>query len=58
MRGGRYMMVRLPACLYKALKARASEAGVKPRSLAAAYLVALLEIAERKKRKTGGEREN
>ena len=58
MLGGRYMMVRLPACLYKALKARASEAGVKPRSLAAAYLVALLEIADRKKRETGGERED
>ena len=50
----RYMMVRLPVCLYKVLKARASEAGVKPRSLAAAYLAALLGIIERKKRKTEG----
>ena len=55
---GRYMIVRLPASLYEVLKARAKEVGVKPRSLAAAYLVALLEIAERKKRETGGECED
>ncbi len=42
MRGGRYMMVRLPASLYKVLKARAKEAGVKPRHYATACLVALM----------------
>ena len=50
---GRYMMVRLPVCLYKALKARASEAGVKPRHYAAACLVALMARArqlDKKKR--------
>ena len=46
----RYMIVRLPASLYEVLKARAKEAGVKPRSLAAAYLAALLGIIERKKK--------
>ena len=54
----RRIMVSLPASLYEVLKARAKEAGVKPRSLAAAYLAALLGVIERKKRKTGGERED
>ena len=45
------MMVRLPASLYEALRKKAREAGVKPRSLAAAYLAALLGVIERKKKR-------
>ena len=55
MRGGRYMMVRLPASLYEVLERRAKDAGVKPRHYATACLVALMTRARQMDKKKSGD---